>query len=85
MLEDDRNNEFSTRNTALAAYLRTEGFILLDVIPTEDGNPAVFIFESQPKILEYEHIWYLGEAKGNLCDFWENYRLCLKMVKVGKL
>lgn len=77
--------EYSTRNTALAAYLRIEGFRLLDVMPSDYNNPAVFLFENDSKIAECEHLWQLGKAEGNLSMFWESYRLCLRMVKVGKL
>ncbi len=79
------DGEYSTKNTALAAYLRIEGFRLLDVTPSNYDNPAVFLFERDSKITEYEHLWQLGKAEGNLCMFWESYRLCLRMVKVGKL
>ncbi len=79
------NGEFRTRNTALAAYLRIEGFKLLDVDPSENNTPAVFYFEQDLKIPVCERLWQLGKAEGNLVDFWESYRLCLRMVKVGKL
>ena len=84
MLNSD-NGCYTTRNTALAAYLRIEGFVLLDVEPTKDNIPAAFIFQDTPKIVECERLWQLSKAEGNLCDFWESYRLCLKMVRVGKL
>jgi len=79
------DGEYSTSNTALAAYLRIEDFKLLDVAPARDGNPAVFYFEDSPDIAEHERLWQLGKAEGNLCRFWESYRLCLRMVRVGKL
>ena len=81
------NNDgyYVTKNTALAAYLRIEGFALLEVEPTQDNTPAVFIFQKESKIFECEHLWQVGKVEGNLCDFWESYRLCLKMVRVGKL
>ena len=79
------NGHFETRNTALAAYLRIEGFRLLDVEPSDGSAPAVFFFEQDSQIAEAEHLWQLGQAVGNLCDFWESYRLCLRMVKIGKL
>lgn len=83
----DRNGNgdgyYSTKNTALAAYLRIEGFTLLDV--TNESNPAVFIFESDSKLYDCEKRWQLGKAEGNLSDFFESYRLCLRMVRVGKL
>jgi len=81
----DSNGTFDTRNTALAAYLRIEGFRLLDVMPSGDNNPAVFYFKVDPQITKCERLWQLGKAEGNLSMFWESYRLCLRMVKVGKL
>lgn len=79
------NGQFETKNTALAAYLRTEGFRLLDVLPSNYSDPAVFYFENSLRIIECEQLWQLRKPVGNLCDFWESYRLCLRMVKVGKL
>lgn len=79
------NGSFATRNTALAAYLRIEGFVLLDVEPSDYNTPAVFYFEADPRIPKLELLWQLGKVQGNLCSFWESYRLCLRMVKVGKL
>jgi len=79
------DGNFITRNTALAAYLRIEGYNLLDVESSIANTPAVFYFEADPKIHELERLWQLGKAQGNLNAFWESYRLCLRMVKVGKL
>jgi len=86
MAISDSNGKYLTKNTALAAYLRITGFKLLDVEPSQDGTPAVFIFENNSGIaLDYEKQWQLRTAIGNLVDYWESYRLCLRMVKVGKL
>lgn len=81
----DGNGHFTTRNTALAAYLRTKGFTLLDVEVGDHYTPAVFVFEKHYKLVEFEKNWQLGKATGNLTDFFESYRLCLRMVRVGKL
>jgi hypothetical protein len=80
---NDRDGHYTTKNTALAAYLRIEGFTLLDV--EIERYPAVFVFEYDEKIHDYERAWQLGKAEGNLSSFFESYRLCIKMVKVGKL
>lgn len=85
MAISNRDGNYLTQNTALAAYLRVEGFTLLDVEPTEWRKPAVFIFEQDSKIAQCERLWQLGRAEGNLSDFFESYRLCIRMVKVGKL
>jgi hypothetical protein len=79
------NNDYKTMNTAFAAYLRIEGFELLGVEPNNHGSPAVFFFEDDPKIKQCERLWQVGKVEGNLSDFYESYRMCLRMVKVGKL
>jgi len=84
-LNVNSNSNYNTINTALAAFLRTRGFQLLDVMPNDGRAPAVFVFDADPEIKKYEHLWQIAKAEGNLCDFFESYRLCLRMVKVGKL
>ena len=84
-MNQDSNCNYKTINTALAACLRTQGFQLLDVEISNSHSPAVFIFEKDKLIYQTEYLWQTGKAEGNLCDFFESYRLCLRMVKVGKL
>ena len=80
----DRDKQFPTKSTALAAYLYMEGFRLLDVII--EGFPTIFIFEDDDKQLpECVHKFQIAKAEGNLVLFFEAYRKCLKMTKVGKL
>jgi hypothetical protein len=83
-LNTDSNGDYRTKNTAFAAYLRTEGFKLLDV-EINNYTPAVFIFENDKQISSLERSWNMGETTGNLCSFFESYRLCLRMVRIGKL
>ena len=85
MIEMGNDGLYPTKNTALAAYLRTEGFTLLEVAPATKDSPAVFYFEQSKEIVKYEKLWQLAKATGNLFMFWESYRLCLRMVRVGKL
>jgi hypothetical protein len=80
MPDQGNNGEYSTKNTALAAYLRLEGFNLLDVSTSKDDAPAVFYFETDPHLKECERKWDLGKAEGNLCDYWTSYRRCLRMI-----
>lgn len=82
-MEDSNNGIYRTKNTALAAYLRMEGFTLIDVDILD--FPSVFVFSDSSLIPKHERLWQLGQATGNLNDFFESYRLCLKMTKVGKL
>lgn len=77
------DGQYSTKNTSLAAYLYMEGFVLLDV--DTDNFPSIFIFESSDLLLERVHIFQIAKAEGNLVLYFEAYRKCLRMTKVGKL
>jgi len=84
------DGHFSTRYTALAAYLYYEGFTLIDVeIDEHPTNPkytiATFVFELSDELLKCEESFQVAKAEGNLVLFHEAYRKMLKMVKVGKL
>lgn len=89
-IDNKQDGDFSTRNTALAAYLYYEGFTLLDVeINEHPYNPnytiATFVFDSSGKLLECARLFQVAKAEGNLVLFHEAYRKCLKMTKMGKL
>jgi len=65
---------FSTPNTALAAYLISEGFELTD---KDTSNPShiVFIFHnSSVKLSELVHAFNIGKATGNITTFYHVYR-----------
>lgn len=79
----DGDNRYHTKNTALSAYLYMEGFPLLDVNIID--FPTVFIFEDSKQLQECVHLFQVAKAEGNLVLFFEAYRKCLKMTKVGKL
>ena len=72
--------EFITQNTALAAYLKTEGFALLDTLTEQ--YPMSFIFEDCPELRDCIHLWQLGTAAGNICQFFYNYRGLVKRVHI---
>ena len=89
MAIEDIDKTFSTKNTSLAAYLYMEGFELLDV---QIGNGeysyktiATFIFNSNGSITDYIKKFQIAKAEGNLVLYFEAYRKCLRMTKVGKL
>lgn len=89
MAINDSDKHYATRNTALAAYLYSEGFPLADVeIHTHPHYPeqtiATFIFESSKELLQHERLFQHIEAVGNIVLFHEAYRKCLRMCKVGK-
>ena len=86
---EDINGKFSTKNTSLAAYLYMEGFELLDVLfESNQGSyntVAVFVFESNSLLSELVKKFQVAKAEGNLVLYFEAYRKCLRMTKVGKL
>jgi CBS domain containing-hemolysin-like protein len=89
MAIEDTDNNFSTKNTSLAAYLYMEGFELLDV-HLETGQTgyrtiATFIFESNNKLPDCVHKFQIAKAEGNLVLYFEAYKKCLRMTKLGKL
>ena len=92
MAIENTNGQFSTKNTSLAAYLYMEGFELLDVqISGSNYNDynartvATFIFESNNLLPECVKKFQIAKAEGNLVLYFEAYRKCLRMTKVGKL
>jgi len=88
------NGTFPTMNTALAAYLKTEGFTHVDTTANPKlRNPkdfdAVFHFQNDPHILDCVHLWNTGQAEGNHSVFLDNYRQLVgeakKVVSVARL
>jgi len=72
MAIENTDGNFSTKNSALAAYLYMEG-------------PSVFIFETNSRLPQCVHNFQIAKVEGNLVLFHEAYRKCLRMTKVGKL
>lgn len=83
MAIENQNNNFSTKNTSLAAYLYMEGFTLLDVL--NEQFPTIFVFETNDLLPDCVRNFQIGKAEGNLVLYFEAYRKCLRMTKVGKL
>lgn len=85
----DTDGNFSTKNTSLAAYLLMEGFELLDVHLNASEHSyrtiATFIFKANDSLLECKRNFQVAKAEGNLVLYFEAYRKCLRMTKVGKL
>lgn len=76
---------FTTHDTALAAYLISQGFELLD---TDFSNPnsVVFCFEKDSKALEEAVKSYqVGTAEGNISAFHRAYRKLIKRVRIGTI
>ena len=72
------NNKYSTPNTALAAYLKIQGFNIEEMRVEE--YPVSFIFEDSPKLREYIRLWGLGRAEGNINVFFYAYKEIVKKV-----
>lgn len=90
MAIEDTDGQFSTKNTSLAAYLYMEGFELLDVeIRSSNEHSyqtiATFIFESDSLLKDCVRNFQIANVIGNLVLYFEAYRKCLRMTKVGKL
>ena len=81
-MNDSFPNEFITTDTALAAYLHSEGFELLDVDSFK--FPSVFHFENEnPQINEFARKFQVGKAEGNIATFFRSYKLMLARIKNG--
>lgn len=84
MTDQSGNNRFATPDTALAAWLYSQGFELLDV---ESGTPSsFFIFSSEnPHLADYVRDFECGRAVGSVLTFYLAYKKMLTKVKVGQL
>ncbi len=71
---------FTTQNTALAAYLQTQGFELIEM--TLWQTPVSFTFEACAELQDEVRQWDLGKAAGNICIFFANYRALIKKIKL---
>jgi len=75
------NTTFGTPNTALAAYLVTEGFELLSK-DTTNPQEVIFIFSNtSSKLSELVRAFNMGTAQGNISIFYHNYR---KLVSIAQ-
>jgi len=86
-LQDNNNNldgTFLTKETALAAYLYTEGFELIDVIVNK-FEPSIFLFEDSSQLQIKAKDFRAFKAIVNAHQYYEAYRKCLVMVKHGKI
>ena len=88
-MQDNNNNynldgTFTTKETALAAYLYTEGFELIDVIVNK-FEPSIFLFENSSQLQVQAKGFRLHQVMVNAANYYEAYRKCLVMVKHGKI
>ena len=78
---DTLNKPYPTADTALAAYLQTEGFTLLKVTARQQpqskyGYDAVFQFQDDPHLQDCVRLWRTGQAQELI--FFTNYRKLVK-------
>lgn len=78
------NSHFITRDTALAAWLDSQGFELLNT--QKEAQGFAFIFENgNPRLKEFVRDFQCGRAEGNILLFYQSYKRMLRKVKVGQL
>lgn len=82
------NNRYRTANTALATYLQTEGFSLLEVTTQPDQyhnyrREAVFNFEDSKKLHDTIYLWDTANATGNHNTWYHQYRATVKKAKMA--
>ncbi len=75
------NESFRTSDTALAAYLVSEGFGTPE-IEFNNGSRAFFVFsKNNPKIEDSIGAWDVGRAKGNVVMFFQAYQTLLRRIR----
>lgn len=72
---------FSTPNTALAAYLLSEGFELASKDVTNPQEISFVFNNTSPKLSELVRAFNMGTAQGNITTFYYNYR---KLVSIAQ-
>jgi hypothetical protein len=80
-ISDSNDGQYSTKNSALTAYLYMSGFELIDV--DNSSFPTVFSFKLSDELKKHVKMFQTGEVP--FPRFFEAYRLVIRMTKVGKL
>jgi hypothetical protein len=78
------NNLFRTSDTALAAYIQTEGYPVNDT--DASGQRTVFtlnIGENDPKLLEMNRLFYAGKAKVEPSNYLRSYKILTRQARDG--
>ena len=79
-MEMSENNNFRTSDTALAAYLVSEGLGTPDI--EFDGSRAFFTFSKEaPKINKAISDFDTARAKGNIVLFFNAYQTLLRRIR----
>jgi hypothetical protein len=75
------NESFKTSDTALSAYLVSEGFGTPE-IEFPNGSRAFFVFSREnPKIEDSINAWDTGRALGNVVMFFQAYQTLLRRIR----
>ena len=78
------NDIYSTNDTALAAWLVSQGFKLLDLDFTNPKTVA-FLFNNDTEALQQTiRLFKLDEAEGNISAFFRAYRRMLLLIREGE-
>ena len=82
---NDNHSHFRTSDTALAAFLQSEGYTLLE-IDYSDEKRAELVFalnspNEQVEIEDKRREYYGLRAIGNVAQFHENYRKLARMIR----
>ena len=76
------STEYFTTNTALAAYLQSEGFV--PDIDNSNPNRCIFIFEnSDPILTKCIRDFETGKAIGNIATFFYCYKRILSKIRMA--
>ena len=76
----DNQDKYKTSDTALAAYLITEGFGIPDI--EYNGSRAFFIFSKEnPQLEKYINDWDTARAITNAALFFYAYQNLLRRIK----
>lgn len=82
MSSQDSKENARTSDTAFAAYLQSEGLMVLE---RDSSSPRVFfvfdIAESDKKFIEFKRLFYSGKASVEPSTFQRNYRMLAKQAK----
>jgi hypothetical protein len=75
------NDSFRTSDTALAAYLVSEGYGTPE-IEFNNGSRAFFVFsKDNPKIDTSINAWDTARARGNVVMFFQAYQTLLRRIR----
>ena len=85
MANQKLNNEktFPTPNSALAAWLWSQGFEPIQFIITQ--HPGLTVFENSDALKQCRRLWEVGKAEGNCNTFYSRYRTILERLAASRV